>query len=272
MQLAINQSSSLFLLISMRAVYKSLLVAMLFGLSCAANADDALTKELNYLKDYFNSSKDISTMQKAQVKLRVQKIKWSGINDVELFDNIEVLLLASTGETSSESKAWLLQALAFSGHEKYRPTLTKFVSDSESKKVRRHASKSLDILSQFSSWNRVIQADNAGLNRVELDNKRMENTIRSDDMVLVRVGASRLYKIKDPQLAIYGEVAKKIEDNYLRTLANGDTADAVAWLCKAISVSGDTQYIALLERVANANVHRSVKKWAKKSLLILGKE
>ena len=270
MQLTINHSGSRLSLMRMRmrTAYQSLLVAILFGMSCMVNADDALSQELKFLKDYFNHG-DISTMQKTQIKLRVQKIKWSGINDVELFDKIETLLLASTDETSAEAKAWLLQALAFSGHEKYRPTISKFVNDTESKKVRRHASKSLDTLSKFSAWNAVIQANNAGLNRVQLDNQRMSNMIRSDDIELVRAGASRLYKLKDPQLAIYDEVAKKIEDNYLGTMSDSDTANAVAWLCKSLAISGDTKYRPLLEKVMNANVHRTVKKWARKSLQAL---
>ena len=59
--------------------------------------------------------------------------------------------------------------------------------------------------------------------------------------------------------------AQVLVDVSPKSLLSGEFADATSWLCKALGVSGNGRYKAVLEQMAKADIHKKSKKWCDKS-------
>jgi len=85
---------------------------------------------------------------------------------------------------------------------------------------------------------------------------RVANMLRSDDLLLQRVGAKRVYfDSKDDILLEL--LAQKLRTNYARTdLNDRERSDSVAWQAKALGSSRNDKYVALLQEVSEkADAH-----------------
>jgi hypothetical protein len=90
--------------------------------------------------------------------------------------------------------------------------------------------------------------------------------LRSDDLLLQRVGAKRVYfDSKDDILLEL--LAQKLRTNYARTdLNDRERSDSVAWLAKALGSSKNDKYVALLQEVSEKADARAVRGHAKEAL------
>lgn len=69
--------------------------------------------------------------------------------------------------------------------------------------------------------------------------------------------------MKDPE--VLDVAAQVLVDLESKTLLSGEFADAASWLCKAIGISGNGRYRAVLESVVKADINKKTRKWCDKS-------
>ena len=193
---------------------------------------------------------------------------WMGLSDTRLFDIVEKRLLedadASRDNRNERNRvARYIRSLGFSGQNKYEPTIKKFLGNAG---YDRFARAALQDLPDYNKWNPIIS------NRSSFDPKfsdnvnRVANMLRSDDLLLQRVGAKRVYfDSKDDILLEL--LAQKLRANYARTdLNDRERSDSVAWQAKALGSSKNDKYVALLREVSEKAVAQPVVKHAKEAL------
>lgn len=236
------------------------ITALLFGISTspamATQADldrevDALIAEL--------------AAEKSDIKLIARQIKWSGISDTRLFDNVASDLLENyksrNGTDGLEYSSWQVQVLAFSGQEKYLSTIVTVLRGTNRGKLKRHAESALRVLPDFARWNPVIAAGVSDVPSVDIPRQRVMNMLRADSPQLVHAGASIAYNSYLQDAAIIEIVRAQLQSRYTNIGSDAELADAVAWLCKVLGQSGDPIHIPLLLEVEEHS-QGSVKRWA----------
>ncbi|QNM97403.1 hypothetical protein [Chitinimonas koreensis] len=202
----------------------------------------------------------------AQHALELQDMAWMGLSDPRLFDAIEQRLLADhvaadrkegkDGKLDRLRIARYILALGFSGQSKYVPTLQKFRGDLD---YGRFAKDALEDMPVYAKWNPVIS------NRATFDPKlgdeanRAINMLRSDDMMLKRLGAKRVFfQVRDD--AVLDVLAQQVEQNYMST--KDENEDAVAWLVKALSQARRTGDFTLLRKVQTQAPSGKIRRYA----------
>lgn len=199
--------------------------------------------------------------------LAVQQAKWLGLSETALFDLIEnnVKRSLATGLKNQNYVSWMVQGLAFSGQEKYIPTIRQ-VSRTKKRKIKRHSQRSLEVLPQFKRWNPVISHGLEKAPKGELKIARVLNMLGAEDPELVRAGASHAYVGLFSHPKIQEKLAARIEELYPKADDSADEiAEAVAWMMKALAESGRRSYAGLFRRVHASAKHRAVERWAYKS-------
>ena len=116
---------------------------------------------------------------------------------------------------------------------------------------------------QYRQWNPIIS------NRASFDPKlgddanRIMNMLRANDFMLKRVGAKRVfYKHQEPE--VLELLAKELRANYAK--ATSETADAVAWMVKALGQPRLEKYKPLIEEIAASAQDSKVAKYANATL------
>jgi len=193
---------------------------------------------------------------------------WMGLSDTRLFDIVERRLLedadASRDNRNERNRvARYIRSLGFSGQTKYEPTIRKFLGDAG---YDRFARVALQDLPDYNKWNPIISNRSSFDPKLSDNVNRVANMLRSDDLLLQRVGAKRVYfDSKDDMLLEL--LAQKLRTNYVRTdLNDRERSDSVAWQAKALGSSRNDKYVALLQDVAEKAVARPVVNHAKEAL------
>ncbi len=75
--------------------------------------------------------------------------------------------------------------------------------------------------------------------------------------------------MKDPE--VLDVAAQVLMDIAPKTLLSGEFADAAAWLCKAIGISGNGRYRTVLDSVIDADINRKTRSHCKKAADLLPK-
>ena len=177
---------------------------------------------------------------------------WMGLSDTRLFDIVERRLLEDADAAQSDRSernrvARYIRSLGFSGQSKYEPTIRKFLA---SVPYRRFAEAALAHLPQYNKWNPVISNRSSFDPKFSDDVNRVANMLRSDDLLLLRVGAKRVY-FESKEDVLLELLAQQLRANYARTdLNDRERSDSVAWLAKALGSSRNEKYTALLQEVA----------------------
>lgn len=248
------------------SISTAIVVSLSSVASHAAQAD--LDKEIDQLLSDFNNRAE-------PINLIATRIKWSGISDTRLFDPVEERLLQLVAEKDRgfdevQYVSWLVQMLAFSGQEKYLPTLSGIadgtIGNRFSKKLVRHTESSILVLPDFAKWNPDIYA---GLENVEgktLQRQRTINMLKSEHDPLVRVGASLVFDNYTASPDMISLVNDLLLAKHESVNDNDELAESVAWLCKALGESGNPDYLATLETVKENARIGAVKRWSSKSL------
>jgi hypothetical protein len=243
---------------------------MLFGanLASAQAAPSALQRELDEIIAIYGAKSE-------PLNVLVRRMKWSGHSDPRFFDQIEADLLANYMNRGSSDdvqyNAWLVQYLAFSGREKYRPAIQKVFETTTSSKLRRHAESSLRVLTDFAAWNPAIVAGLESAAPGQLWRRRVINMLQANDPRLARAGASFVFDSYVDDREITNLVAQQLMARYARASESDDVAEAVAWLCKALGGTGYSEYMPFLEKVLAETRQQAVKRHAKASLAALRK-
>ena len=192
---------------------------------------------------------------------------WMGLSDTRLFDIIERRLLedadASRDDRNEKNRvAKYIRSLGFSGQPKYEATIKKYVGDAV---YDRYARDALLNLPEYNKWNPIISNRSTFDPKSSDDVNRVSNMLRSDDLLLQRVGAKRVY-FDTKEDALLELLAQQLRTNYARTDLNIERSDCVAWMAKALGSSKNEKYKALLEEVVEKSMAPPVVRHAKEAL------
>jgi len=198
--------------------------------------------------------------------------QWMGLSDTRLFDIIERRLLedadASRDNRNEKNRvAKYMRSLGNSGQAKYEPTINKFVGDVV---YERYAREALLDLPEYKKWNPVISNRSTFDPKLSDDANRISNMLRSDDLLLKRIGAKRVYNgTKDTrEEAVLELLEQQVRANYARTdLKDNERVDSVAWMVKALGSSRNPKYEALLDEVAEKAKEGKVVRHARETLI-----
>ncbi len=191
---------------------------------------------------------------------------WIGLSDTRLFDIIEQRLLqdaqAARNDRDERNRvARYIRALGFSGQAKYIPTIRKLQED---KLYQRFAVAALEDQVDYQKWNPVI-SDRASFNPAWSDDvNRVANMLRSNDMMLKRVGAKRVYFAHQREPALLEMLATNVQADLAMT--DSRYVDAVSWEVKALGNAKQEQYVPLLQKVRAEAKESKVRDYAKKAL------
>lgn len=233
----------------------ALVVALsLSGMASAASIED----DVNYYAQKF-------APDQAFDKEAVESLAWVGISDTRVFDQIEqqILSKAEQGRVDRNAKnevGLYIQALGFSGQDKYRSTLNRFVTDNV---YQRYAQNALDDLPDYKKWNAII-SNRAAYDRTYSDEvNRVLLMLRSDDFELKKIGAKRIY-FKNKDGVLLDALAEQVRTNYMITGAPRN--DSIAWMVKALGSAKQEKYRPVFEEtIANAR-DKKILKYAKQAL------
>lgn len=247
------------------------LLSIIFGmLICVAADATVLESKIEDIKANYATAS--SNANKAEIKRVAQTIKWSGITDQSVFDPIESDLLRDLNKVGAavEINSWRVQMLAFSGLNKYKETISKVSSNSKiTKKLRRHATKSLEVIGDFRSWNEIIIKDLDKANTDdELESMRINNMLESQNLFLVRTAASTIAQHHSNNDLMMGLVEKRLLEGYQKVSDNDpfEKQDMIAWLARALGESKSTKYLDTLRKVEKESSSKKVRRRAKKSI------
>jgi hypothetical protein len=196
----------------------------------------------------------------------VDKLEWMGLSDTRLFDIIEGLILENADDRGERNRvAKYIRSLGFSGESKYYPTIMRFVRNRTYNPS--FANGALRDLPRYSKWNPVISNRSSFDPKFSDDVNRVANMLRSDDLLLQRVGAKAVYSGVQEDILLE-LLAQLVRANYARTdLTGSERIDSVAWQVKALGSSRNAKYRALLEEVAEKGKQQAVVKHASEALV-----
>ncbi len=86
--------------------------------------------------------------------------------------------------------------------------------------------------------------------------------------ISIRDAAKSIYNTGEKDQTVLDALAEVLLENYQKT--DRDDVDAMSWASKALGSSGNARYRDTLKEVAENGGHRNLKKWAGKSLAMLG--
>jgi hypothetical protein len=233
----------------------ALVVALsLSGVASAASVED----DVNYYAKKFSADQSFD-------KEAVESLAWVGISDPRVFDQIEQQVIAKAEQgridrgVKNEVRLYL-QALGFSGQDKYRPTLNRFAADSV---YQRYAKNALEDLPDYKKWNAII-SDRTAYNPAYSDEvNRVLLMLRSDDFELKKIGAKRIY-FKNKDEVLLDTLAEQIRANYM--IMGAPRNDAIAWLVKALGSAKQEKYRPVLEETMANSRDKKILKYARQAL------
>ncbi len=240
-------------------IFNAILLA-LFSTSLAHAA--TLEDDVNRYVERFSGNKTVHEEV-------VESLEWMGLSDPRLFDLIERRALqdAEPGRTDRKTRNYVklyLRALGFSGQSKYTPTLQKFTHDLT---YGRRAKNGLEDMPYYQKWNPIIS------NRATFDPKysddvnRILNMLRSDDFLLKRLGAQRVYA-ENKDAILLSTLETEIRASYMniKNKNDDDPVDSVSWMVKALGSAKQEQYRPLLQEVAVKAPVKKIRKYAEEAL------
>lgn len=195
-----------------------------------------------------------------------EQLEMAGLSDPRIFDAIEKNLLAVYQVMPTRDDvnyaSWLCKALAASGEDKYRATLQEVASNGGHRNLKKHAQNSLDQLETYKKWNRIIgdqsQAQAAG----SADNNRYANMLRSNERGLQRLAARHLIESRSQNDYLLGLTQQAVQRDLSIDLRGKEDIDAVAYMLKALAVSGKPQYRATVEQAETQAASAKIRKYA----------
>jgi hypothetical protein len=231
-----------------------------------ADSSAVLSAELSQLQADFAGNV-------VQVKSGIDKLEWTGISDVALFDKIAERIQTNykdESELALELNSWLVKALALSGQAKYQTLLNEILSGDAHQKLQKHTATAAKRLPQFQRWNPIISAHTETASSLdELNRARTLNMLNSSDAELASAGTRKIYNKYTRDLAMVGKVNELLLANY-KTPASEAQLDTLAWMCRTLGESGFKEFKSTLETIAqDSGAPKKLVKYANKYQAIL---
>lgn len=211
-----------------------------------------------------------STDNESEVVAACQQLEWLGLNDPRMFDVAEQRLLALYKTADHDDfvamLAWQAKALAFSGQEKYRATLSEVAMHGKDKRLRRHASASLSILDSYIEWQPLI-TDTTGYRGDQPEPvNRYATMLKTRKKKLQAIAAKRIIAEQIDNQYLLDLLRDLIEPELLHHWQDRNDASAVAHMLKALAQSGKAEYRPTLEKAAEHAGTDRIRKYAKSYL------
>lgn len=248
----------------MNAIHRNrwlLLLICQLGLAGFAQAtQDTLATQ--YLRTFTNEPPHLQIQA-------AERLEWLGLSDTRLYDRIEQNLLASYQDNAKERAnyaSWMAKALGFSGQDQYRETLARVAAEAANKNTRKHAQQALDNLARYKAWNRIIGDTGKARPDVPSEHNGYANMLRSDDHQLQRLAAKRIYNERIREDWLLALLESRVRAVYAEPIADKAQADSIAYMLKALAVTGSAQYRPLVEDAAQNGGSPVLRKHAAKYL------
>lgn len=245
-------------------LFRALLLVVTLGFSWTVCAEPETPED--YVKIF--QSTNLPDQEKA-----AQSLEWAGISSPRLYDLVEAKALEylprATDRTNVNYVAHLTNALAYSGNEKYRPTIEKIIQDAPHKRLKKYATQALGQLSLYSQLNPLIAPKPWPEYTHPSLEQRLVNMLNSGNDELVRMAAKRIHFTNNYQPELLALLSAGIQQRYQQPMG-GLALDTTAWMCRALAGSRDEQYKALIEQVAKGAKEKKLAKYAKKYLSYFG--
>jgi len=238
------------------------LLALVLSLCSVAALAATPDEELQSLVEIFKAGK-------GRHAVAAEELEWKGFTDPQLFDLIHQHLLsdfeaARASKPEKQRVARYIRALGFSGQPKYAVTLSRFAEDPD---YRGYSERALLDLPLYAKWNPLI-ADRGAFNpKVTDDGNRVMNMLRSDDLMLNRLGAKRVF-FREQQDEVVDVLAARLSASYTAA-EDRETTDAVAWMAKSLGRAGSARHRAILAEVARNTSNDKVAREADTALKAL---
>lgn len=243
---------------------RALLLMVGIGASWVALAEPETPED--YVK-IFQSGSPVEQEKAAQT------LEWAGLSSPQLFDLVEAKALESlpkaTDKVTINYVAHLTKALAYSGNEKYRPTIEKIIAQAPHKKLKKHAIHALGSLPLHTQINPLIAPQAWPEYAHPSFNQRIINMLASGNAELMRMAAKRIHFTQNYQPEFLLQLNKAIESQYQQPLDRLEL-DATAWMCRALAGSRVAEYKPTIEKVASGAKEKKLAKYAKKYLSYFG--
>ncbi len=231
-----------------------------------AQANAVLNEELSQLQADFSGNV-------VQVKSGIDKLEWTGISDVALFDKIAERIQKNykdESELALELNSWLVKALALSGQVKYQTLFNEILSGDVHKKLQKHTATAAKRLPEFQRWNPIISAHtDTATSLDELNRKRTLNMLNSSDAELASAGTRKIYNKYTRDLTMVSKVNELLLANYKKP-ATEEQLDTLAWMCRTLGESGFKEFKSTLEAISqDPSAPKKLVKYAAKYQAIL---
>ncbi len=241
-----------------------MIAAALFALlHCAAAAAATAEEDVARYVQIFSE-------RNAQHIEAVQALGWMGVSDTVVFDIIERLATeeAQAARNSNAERSRIshyIRALGFSGQDKYAPTISGFTRD---RAYERHANIAAADLGRYRKWNPVISNRAAFDPRYSDDVNRVLNMLRSDDLLLKRIGAKRVYFANKDEVLLES-LTTNLRASAPRKDLGSDEIDSVAWMAKALGHAKNPKYRPAVQEAFDNAYDPKVRQYAKAALQTL---
>ncbi len=245
-----------------RAIFFGVLFYLLFSGMSFAQVDRSA--EVDSLLARLASSSSVERVDAAKIITR------AGLADQRLYAKVATLLregyAAGTDADHIDEMAWLCKALAASGNTEYRPLLEKVAANAPGGKLKRYAEQSNGLIEDYAKRRQVLNDTERWDKSLSAEENRLLNMLGSDNLKLRRDAAKILVrrgradpKVFDAAADALTGMAKDIPNDSLYI-------DTMAWLCKALAVSGDRKYVAPLQEIQAATDNSKLRKYVSQAL------
>lgn len=249
------------------------------------------SEEVSQLMAGLKSTSQVQRVNSAKVITR------SGLQDQALYQKVADLLKTGYSQEYEKEHAdemsWLCKALAASGDSKYRELLDEVAANAPSVKVKRYAKESSELIDTYAQRIQVLNATDDWDDELNSEENRLVSMLRSDDVSLKRDASKIIVRNPNKDEKVFAAAAAALSDMSKDFYSDNRSVDVVdiynqhsfdttkgphlsrlqidtmAWICKALAVSGDKRYIDLLEHVHDNTQSQKLSSYASKALKAL---
>jgi len=162
--------------------------------------------------------------------------------------------------------SWFCKALASSGNHDYAETLEEIASTTSSSKLRKYAKQSIGLIAEYHADNELINSSENVVEGLSPEEARTMNMLKSEKLTLQKTAAKLLARREITAPALYAVVNEDLKEGYKRQNTDKEYIDTMSWYCKALGASGNKEYQATLQEVADSAPSGKLKKYARKGL------
>jgi hypothetical protein len=244
-------------------------VVLIVVLPCLVMTGNAFC-QVDRSEEFAAVMKGLSSASSAQRVNSAKLITKAGIVDAALYEKVATLLKAGYAQEPEpvhvDEMAWLCKALAASGDLQYWDLLDGIAKGAPSPKLQHYAEQSRDMIGEYARRSRVLNDTRNWDTELSDEENQLVNMLQSKDLHLNKDAAKTIVRNLPAQEKVYSEVEARL----LGILAAGKSGvqevDTMAWLCKALAVSGDKRFRNTLSKIRDTSDNPKLIRYASNAL------